>query len=116
MIRYITSLICKDFLFGPKTNVDFKVLSGPFTIVFLFFCQRLGVVTATVSCCYWPDQQACPVCFTFILEFMVAPTVRQILQTSTRRSCEVMCCFLSLGIDRSSCNVARFPIASLTFW
>lgn len=70
-----TSLICKDFLFGPKENVAFKVLSGPFTIVFLFFVshserqRRSGVATGQTS------RRVLSVLHLFC-EFMVAPTVR----------------------------------------
>lgn len=102
MICYITSLICKDFLLGPKKNVAFKVLSGPITIVFFVFCQRRsGVATARIS------RRVLCVLHLFLILWR--------WDKSSNPPREVYVLF-SRTIDLSSRNVARLPITSLTFW
>lgn len=65
------------------------VIRAPLQFFYLFFCQGFGVVSETDLCCYCPDLQKCPVWFTFTLEIMMAPTVREFTQNSTRRLCVV---------------------------
>lgn len=89
MVCYITSLICKDFLFGPKKNVAFKVLSGPITIVFLFFCQQFGVVTVVLLLARSADVS----CVFYIYSWNSDATDCEIIHPNLRE--RFMCRFLS---------------------